>query len=86
MEATMAEPGFWDNQETAQKIVADMNVLKRAISGIVAYNTKLEDLNAIAELVDEEEADEDGEFSKELLSTVETLLAELVMHALEHHA
>ena len=77
MEATMAEPGFWDNQETAQKTVADMNVLKRAVSGIVAYTAKLEDLNAIAELVDEEEAEEDGEFSQELFSTVETLFAEL---------
>lgn len=73
----MAEPGFWDNQETAQKTVTEMNQLKRAVAGVMEFNTKLEDMNAIAELVEEEEVEEDGEFSQELRSTADSLFAEL---------
>ena len=77
MEATMAEPGFWDDQEQAQKTVTEMNHLKRAVAGVVDFNTKLEDMNAIAELVEEEETEEDGEFSQELRSTADSLFSEL---------
>lgn len=77
MEATMAEPGFWDDQETAQKTVTEMNHLKRTVAGVVEFNTKLEDMNAIAELVEEEETEEDGEFSQELRSTADSLFSEL---------
>ena len=77
MEATMAEPGFWDDQEKAQKTVTEMNHLKRAVSSVVEFNSKLDDLNAIAELVDEEETEEDGEFSQELRTTADSLFEEL---------
>ena len=73
----MAEPGFWDDQEKAQKTVTEMNHLKRAVAGVIAFNTQLEDMNAIAELVEEEETEEDGEFSQELRTTADKLFAEL---------
>jgi peptide chain release factor 2 len=77
LEASMAVPGFWDNQETAQKTVAEMNRLKRTVTSMTAFHAKLDDLNTLAELVEEEEADSDGEFSEELRSLSAGLLTDL---------
>lgn len=73
----MAEPGFWDDQENAQKTIAKMNRLKRVVSGMTTFHDKLEDLNTLAELVEEEEPETEGEYSRELSKTAESLFAEL---------
>jgi peptide chain release factor 2 len=77
MEGKMAESEFWDHQESAQKTVTEMNHLKRAVAKMTDFKTKLGDLNAFAELVEEEEAEDDGEFSQELRKIADTLFLEL---------
>ena len=77
MEAKMAEPGFWDNQETAQKVVSEMNLLKRSVTSMTDFRRKMDDLNALAELVEEGEGEEGGEFSDELHRTADKLFSDL---------
>ncbi|MCB1122066.1 MAG: PCRF domain-containing protein, partial [Verrucomicrobiae bacterium] len=73
----MAEPGFWDNQEKAQKTMVEMNQLKRVVSGMSIFRNKMEDLSTLAELVDEEEPEIDGEYSNELRDTADNLFEEM---------
>ncbi|MCZ6673235.1 MAG: peptide chain release factor 2 [Verrucomicrobia bacterium] len=77
LESTMAEPGFWDNQTTAQKTVMDMNLLKRSVTSMTGFQSQMDDVNALAELVDEEEGENDGEFSEELRTVTDDLFKSL---------
>ena len=47
----MGEPGFWDNSERAQKHIAKLNALKRAVLPVIAFQGKVEDADVMAELV-----------------------------------
>ncbi|MBC2594831.1 peptide chain release factor 2 [Ruficoccus amylovorans] len=77
LEEQMGSPSFWDSQENAQKVISESNQLKGTISGIVDYKVKVDDMKALAELVEEADAEEGEEFQGELASSVETLLEEL---------
>lgn len=72
----MAEPGFWDDQEQAQKVIAEGNRLKNAIHGLVQFQEKLDDLVAMRELVEEEGSGPD-EFEGEIESQTKALREEL---------
>lgn len=73
----MASPSFWDSQEAAQKVIGESNQLKGTISGIVGYKQKVDDMQALAELVEEADEEDGAEFAGELTSTVKTLLKQL---------
>lgn len=49
----MAEPTFWDDQQRAQKIIADVNNMKGSITKIVSYQKQVDDLVALIELIEE---------------------------------
>ena len=70
MEEQMASPGFWDNQDKAQKIVAELNHLKTVTAGIRLYKNQLEDAQALLSLVQEAGLETGAEFEelKELTS------------------
>ena len=51
MEAQAGEPGFWDSTERAQKHIAKLNTLKRAVLPVIAFHAKVEDAVVMAELV-----------------------------------
>ena len=34
LETRMSQPGFWDSQQTAQKVMAEANRLKRMVEGL----------------------------------------------------
>ena len=74
----MAEPGFWDNQTTAQKVIGESNRLKAMINPVKAYQAELEDLDALLELVDEMGDDPDAAgYQQEVVDTVGRLQAKL---------
>ena len=73
----MGAPGFWDHNDRAQKHIAKLNTLKRTILPVVAYYKKADDVGVMLELVESAEAGEREMYEKELLSTVDTLVAEL---------
>ncbi len=65
----MAEPGFWDNQEAAQSTVAELKQLKATIEPLTALMARVDDANAMLEMLDEEEdADVRAELDEELTS------------------
>ena len=39
----MGAPGFWDNSERAQKHIAKLNGIKRAVLPVVAFQGKVDD-------------------------------------------
>lgn len=60
----MSEPGFWDDQDTAQNVISESNVLKDVVENYMGMNDAQEDLEMTLELLrdefDEEMQDELG--------------------------
>jgi peptide chain release factor 2 len=77
MEAQMGVPTFWDNSERAQKHIAKLNGLKRAIAGVVAFHRKLDDATVMVELIETAAGAEKDQAGRELSQTVDVLVAEL---------
>ncbi|MCD5465186.1 peptide chain release factor 2 [Lactobacillus delbrueckii] len=50
-EAKMAEPGFWDNQEKAQKLISETNLLKEKRDSFLALKKDLTDEETALELL-----------------------------------
>ncbi|MFP4157666.1 MAG: peptide chain release factor 2 [Opitutales bacterium] len=77
-EARMAEPGFWDNQTAAQKVIGEANRVKALINPVKAYQSELEDLQALLELVDEMGDDPDAaDYQQEVVDSVARLQPKL---------
>jgi peptide chain release factor 2 len=63
----MAAPGFWDDQETARATIEEANRLKAWVGPWGRLAQKASDLEALAELLNEEEdAELAGEFDREV--------------------
>ncbi|MEX0324095.1 MAG: peptide chain release factor 2 [Puniceicoccaceae bacterium] len=77
LEAKMAETGFWDNQESANKVVTQVSHLKGSIQPIIQFTTKLEDLKVLIELVEDSEGDEAEAYMEEIRETVASLGKEI---------
>jgi len=76
----MAAPGFWDNQERAQGVVAQLKSLKSILAPLEDLIRGVGDLDALLEL-----ADEDESLVAEVLAEIdraEQRLAELELRAL----
>jgi len=73
----MGSAGFWDNNERAQKHIAKLNGLKRAILPLQAYLRKVEDAAVMVELIEASEPAEQEANAKELAATVVGLVEEL---------
>lgn len=63
----MAAPNFWDNQETAQETVGRLKSVKAIVGPMTELSTAGEDLVALIEMAEEDEAIED-EIRKEIVS------------------
>jgi len=77
LEGLMSEQSFWDDQENAQKLSSELSSVKALVNKQSSFKSRVEDLNALVEMVEEAEANEDGEFSQELLSTSAQMTREL---------
>src|SRR2546430_13173986 len=77
MEAQMGAPGFWDNQINAQKHIAKVNGLKRAVGGLVEFTKKLADVEVMRELVETATGEEQEMYAKELDTTVAGMVQDL---------
>jgi peptide chain release factor 2 len=73
----MGAPTFWDNTERAQKHIAKLNVLKKAVLPVVAYRKKIDDVSVMTELVEAASAGEKEMYARELDTQVSGLVAEL---------
>jgi peptide chain release factor 2 len=54
LEASMAEPGFWDDRESAQKVIDQVKGAKARLQPWLDAHARLEDLEAMEELLSEE--------------------------------
>jgi len=54
----MARPGFWDRQEVAAKVVAELKTLKAIVAPVSEIAARVEDLRVLHELALEAESDE----------------------------
>ncbi len=70
----MSEPGFWDNQEKAQKIISEVNGLKDLVQTFEKNEEALENLTVSYELVKEEN---DEELRAELEEEIQDLTKNL---------
>ncbi|ACK67390.1 hypothetical protein PCC8801_3422 [Rippkaea orientalis PCC 8801] len=74
LEQIAAQPDFWDNQETAQKTLQQLNDLKSSVEEYHQWMGQLEDLKAIAELL---ELEEDATLNEEAEANLTQLNHEL---------
>jgi peptide chain release factor 2 len=72
----MGQPGFWDDNESAQKTVAELKSLKSIVGPMDELSSSVEDFGALFEM-----ADEDESIAEEVTSEVVRL--EGVLEALE---
>jgi peptide chain release factor 2 len=73
----MSQPGFWDHQETAQKIVTESAALKNVLSPVEAFHDRLEDLKAMVELAEEGDDDDAREMAADISTTAREMSAEI---------
>lgn len=74
LEAEMAKNEFWDNQESAQKVIAECNALRAWTGPAILLKNRFNDLHAV--LPDAYEA-EDEAFVQELLQELDSIDEEL---------
>jgi peptide chain release factor 2 len=77
MEAEMGAPAFWDNNERAQRHIAKLNTLKRAILPVIAFQKKVDDTDVMLELLGLSDAGEREVHERELLASVAVMADEL---------
>ncbi|MDF2535093.1 MAG: peptide chain release factor 2 [Bacillales bacterium] len=65
----MTAPGFWDNQETAQIIIGESNILKEQVHAFLKMYTSYENLDLSFELIKEEpDIELQDELERELIA------------------
>lgn len=75
LEELMSLPTFWDDQKEAKRISSEANRLKQTVEKIESFRGQVEDLEALAELCEEDENDQ--EMAKEFLQTLNDLLGKV---------
>eukprot|EP01035_Chromulina_nebulosa_P058685 gene58685-80369_t len=77
MDAQMGAPDFWNSNERAQKHIAKLNGLKKAVLPVVAFQKKIDDLGLMIELMEGESPAAQEAYDVELKGTLGTLTTEL---------
>jgi len=77
MEGQMGAPAFWDNNDRAQKHIAKLNGLKRAVLPVVDFRRKLGDVDVMLELLDAASDAEKESYVRELEQQVVGMVGEL---------
>ena len=73
----MGDPAFWDNNERAQKHIAKLNAMKRAILPVIAFQGKVDDIDVMLELIGAYDPAERESHEKELEASVGVMGEEL---------
>jgi len=77
MDAAMGDPAFWDNNDRAQKHIAKLNGLKKAVLPVVAFQKRVDDLDVMVELVEAATGADQELYAKELDDQVAGMVTEL---------
>jgi peptide chain release factor 2 len=73
----MGERGFWDNNERAQKHIAKLNGLKKAVLPVIAFKGKVDDTDVMLELVEASDPPQRESHEAELAHAVGAMGEEL---------
>ncbi|MBC9866779.1 MAG: peptide chain release factor 2 [Opitutae bacterium] len=73
LESRTAQPGFWEKQAVARETLTEIKELKRMVDRLTRFQSEVDDLNTLLELVDEAGGEEDGKFSEEVRQSAENL-------------
>lgn len=73
----MGAPDFWDSNDRAQKHIAKLNGLKRAVLPVVAFRKRVDDLDVMQELIEMAEGAERESLEQELDSTTHGMVEAL---------
>ena len=73
----MGAPTFWDNSERAQKHIAKLNGLKKAVLPVVAFQKKVDDVGVMLELIEAAEGAEKESYAHEVTTQVAAMNEEL---------
>ena len=77
LEARMGENDFWDEQESANKTVTEVSHLKASIQPILSFQAKVDDLQTMAELVEDADEEEGAMYLEEMHQTLGPMGKEL---------
>ncbi|CAK1244885.1 Protein chain release factor PrfB (PrfB) [Fructobacillus tropaeoli] len=80
-EYQMTEPGFWDDQEKAQGIIEQSNVLKNRRDSFLNLSEQADEIEVLIEMVEEDPEDEDSQ--EELTNLVEKTQKDVEAYNLE---
>ena len=73
----MGLPTFWDSNERAQRHIAKLNALKKAVLPVVAFQRKVDDVGVMVELVEAETGAAHDAAASDLAGQVEAMVTEL---------
>ena len=71
LEDQMGQPGFFDNQTIAQKVIADLKIIKATINPVQGVIAQLEDVSAMIDLGEEADDQATLDEASQLLYTLE---------------
>lgn len=77
LEGKMAAPGFWDKPDEAQKVATEVTRLKETVNSQGSLKQRVEDLQAMLELIEEADDAEGEEYLAEAEGQSRELLKEL---------
>ena len=73
----MSAPDFWDDQNAARALMAEVNPLKHRMEAFSALKSRLEDIDAAIELAQEADDDDLGREAVEAIAEYDENLASL---------
>ena len=79
----MATDTFWNNRETAQKLIEEANVIKRKLEPLSGCERKLSDFQTMLELGEAEPEESQNAIEKELGRDIPGFLAEIEVNELK---
>jgi peptide chain release factor 2 len=77
MEARQGDADFWASNERAQDHITKLNVLKKAVLPVVAFQKRVDDLAVMTELIEAASPGERETYARELDDQVAVMLGEL---------
>ncbi|WP_336206770.1 PCRF domain-containing protein, partial [Leuconostoc suionicum] len=77
----MTEPGFWDDNDKAQKVIEENNVLKNRRDSFLNLTSQVEDLEVLTEMLAEDP--EDTDLENELSEGIEKAQQDIDAYNLE---